>query len=109
MRELLEELATVDASMAQGLAQTYSLRHESRRLALTLFIQYTQSQGLSPGEVALLLGDAQAVVTEALNFLIGSALRESALTAVDDAVYCGEPVIHVSAGFDDPDLRPPAL
>ena len=112
MREILEETAAIDASMAQGLPQSFDLRDPSRRLALTLFIQYTQSQGLSGGELALLLGDAEVATTQALNYLIGAALRESALSVVDDAVCCGEPVIALDegvCGVDDPGLWRPVL
>lgn len=77
MREYLQHLARMDASLADSLKDTYSLRQVRRRLALTLFIDFSHEQGLSAGEVATLIGDAQRAASDAVNFLIGAAVAEA--------------------------------
>ena len=80
MRDYLQHLARMDASLADSLKDTYSLRHVRRRLALTLFIDFAHDQGLSAGEVATLIGDAQRAASDAVNFLIGAAVAEAGAT-----------------------------
>ncbi|MBS0196760.1 MAG: hypothetical protein JSR77_08385 [Planctomycetes bacterium] len=77
MREYLEHLARMDANLAEALKDTYSLRHVRRRLALTLFIDFSHEQGLSAGEVAALIGDAQQAAGEAVNYLINAAAEDA--------------------------------
>lgn len=75
-REYLSQLLRADLSLAESLHEAYVPVTMHRRLALTLFIDYSHDQSLSPGEVALLLGNACQVSTEALNYLIGACMRE---------------------------------
>jgi hypothetical protein len=77
MGEYLQHLARMDASLADSLKDTYSLKHVRRRLALTLFIDFSHEQGLSAGEVALLIGDAQQASSDAVSFLINAAMEEA--------------------------------
>lgn len=70
--EYLQHLAEMDADLSDAPCQSYSLTHMRRRLALALFIDYSHDQGLSAGEVAVLLADAQRSASEAVEFLIES-------------------------------------
>ena len=73
MRTYLEQLSKMDESLAASLRETYSLVQTRRRLALTLFIDFSRDQGLSADEVATLLGDAQQAANDAMNYLITAA------------------------------------
>ncbi|CAG0949006.1 hypothetical protein PHYC_00075 [Phycisphaerales bacterium] len=75
-REYLSHLLRVDLSLSESLRDAYLPATVHRRLALSLFIDYSHEQSLSPGEVAMLLGNACSVATEALNYLIGASMRE---------------------------------
>ena len=73
MKAYLEQLSKMDESLAASLRETYSLVQTRRRLALTLFIDFSRDQGLSADEVAALLGDAQQAANDAMNYLIMAA------------------------------------
>mgnify|MGYP007080244646 CR=1 FL=1 len=83
MRAYLDHLAKLDADLAASLRNTCPLKDVRRLLALTLFIDFSHEQGLTAGEVATLIGDAHHAATDAVNFLIGSALSETPVQVAD--------------------------
>jgi hypothetical protein len=74
--EYLKRLAKLDHGMVESLKNIYGFKAVGHRLSLTLFVDYSQTQGLAPGEAAVLLGDVENVCADAMDFLVKAAMLE---------------------------------
>lgn len=76
MADYLRHLARLDRGMVESLRNIYGLRPVGHRLSLTLFVDYAQTNGLAPGEAAVLLGDAERLCADAMDYVVSAAMIE---------------------------------